>query len=291
MNPWIEAARPKTLPAAVVPVWLGSALAASGRDFAFFPALICLSFALLIQIGTNFANDYFDFHKGADTKERIGPARAVASGWIAPRTMLIATIAVFVLALLTGSLLIPYGGYRLLMVGVLAVLFGVAYTGGPYPLSYYGVADVFVFIFFGFVATGFTYYVQVGTWPPELWMLGLIPGALSTNLLVVNNLRDIPTDRRANKRTLAVRLGFRAGVAQYAINYLLAFGGTLILGIRLGSAWIVLPWLLAGWAHFLTIRLVRSEGRGHDRWLSLLASTGKLLLLYGFLQGVGLLLA
>ncbi len=291
MNPWLEAARPKTLPAAVVPVALGTALAARNDQFDFVPAVICLLFALLIQIGTNFANDYYDHRKGADTADRIGPARAVASGWVRPRTMLIATIVTFFFALLFGSLLIPYGGYGLIAVGLLAVVCGIAYTGGPYPLGYNGLGEVFVFLFFGFVATGFTYYVQTGHWTADVWWLGCIPGALASNLLVINNLRDIPTDRVANKRTLAVRFGFRLGVVQFAAQSAIAFVATLILALRQESVVVVLPWIFVAWALLLGIRIARAQNRDAERWQAILGSTARLLLAYGTLQAAALLLA
>lgn len=289
-HPWIQAARPKTLPAAVVPVALGSALAWADGGFLWWPATLCLAFALLIQIGTNFANDYYDFVKGADTAERIGPARAVASGWIAPGVMRGATLATFALAFAIGCLLIPYGGPGLLAVGVLSILCGIAYTGGPYPLGYNGLGDVFVFLFFGLVATGFTYFVQVGGWSLEAWALGCVPGALATNLLVVNNLRDVTTDRVAGKRTLVVRLGVRFGVAEYAAMLGLSFGISLWLAWRRDTVALVLPWLLVAWALYLVVYVARSQGRSPRRWLSLLVGTARFLVAFGALQVIGLLL-
>jgi 1,4-dihydroxy-2-naphthoate polyprenyltransferase len=287
---WLEAARPKTLPAAVVPVALGSALAWADGVFAAVPAALCLGFALLIQIGTNFANDYFDFRKGADTDERLGPPRAVASGWIPPGTMLAATYATFALAFLVGCFLIPYGGWGLLAIGALSILCGLAYTGGPYPLGYNGLGDVFVFLFFGLIATAFTHYVQAGSWSGEAWLLGCIPGALATNLLVVNNLRDVTTDRKAGKRTLVVRLGVRFGEAEYVAMLGLSFAISLWLGWHRESIWPVLPWLLMAWALYLAVNLRRAQGRSPERWLRLLTSTAGLLIAFGFLQAIGLVL-
>ena len=291
MSPWIEAARPKTLPAAVVPVALGTALAWADGGFAWWPALLCLTFALLIQIGTNFANDYYDFIKGADTAERIGPARAVASGWIQPKTMLIATMVTFAVAFVAGCLLIPYGGYGLLAVGVLCILCGIAYTGGPYPLGYNGLGDIFVFIFFGLVATGFTHWVQTQVWSLDPWLLGCIPGALATNLLVVNNLRDHRTDRKAGKRTTVVRFGVGFGLGEYIGFLLLSFGLSFWFAWERDAMVLVLPWLLMGWGLFLSVRLARSQGRSPGRWLSLLTSTAKFLIAYGILQTLGLVFA
>ena len=291
MSPWILAARPKTLPAAVVPVALGTALAWSDGGFLGFPALVCLVFAVLIQIGANFANDYYDHQKGADTEDRIGPARAVASGWISPPAMRRAMILVFVVAFLVGCLLVPYGGPRLLLIGVLSVLGGIAYTGGPYPLGYNGLGDVFVFAFFGVVATGFTYFVQTQAWTLEVTLLSFIPGALATNLLVVNNLRDIATDRAAGKRTLAVRFGVAAGVAEYTLMWLLALGSSLALGILRGQPLWVLPWVLTALAVVHTLQLARAQGRSPGHWLGLLTKTAVALLAFGLLQIAGMLLA
>lgn len=231
LNPWIRAARPKTLPAAAVPVVIGGALAHAGGVFDPVPWLVCMGFALLIQIGTNYANDYYDFVQGVDDERRIGPQRAVASGWISPRAMRNGMRVVFVLAFGLGCLLVPYGGWWLILVGLVSILCGIAYTGGPYPLGYNGWGDVFVFVFFGWVATGLTYYVQAGTFSVSLgalsgviWNLlaGMVPGALATNLLVVNNVRDEPLDREAGKRTLAVRFGRGFGIGEYAFLSVLA---------------------------------------------------------------------
>jgi 1,4-dihydroxy-2-naphthoate octaprenyltransferase len=217
------------------------------------PWLICLVFALLIQIGTNYANDYYDFLKGADDDRRIGPQRAVASGWISAPHMRIGMILIFVLAFAVGCLLVPLGGWWLVLVGLLSITCGVAYTGGPYPLGYNGWGDLFVFIFFGWVATGITYYVQAGSFSVNLasssgvgWTIlaGMVPGALATNLLVVNNVRDEPLDRLAGKRTLAVRFGRRFGIGQYVVFSLMALGVPVLFAIGTG-AWGCLVCLLA----------------------------------------------
>ncbi len=244
IRPWLLAARPKTLPAAAVPVAVGGALAHAGGAFAPLPWALCLLFALLVQIGTNYANDYYDFVRGADGAARIGPARAVASGWVSPAAMRRAMWGVFALALAAGCGLIPFGGWWLLAVGGVSILCGIAYTGGPYPLGYNGWGDVFVLLFFGFVATGFTYYVQAGSFAAALpgaqgavWtgLAGLVPGALAVNLLVVNNLRDLPQDRAAGKRTLAVRLGRRFTLAEYAVLGGLAFLVPVVFAVAAGA--------------------------------------------------------
>lgn len=227
---WFSASRPRTLPAAVAPVLAASALAWRDGVFEAWPAVVCLVFALLIQIGTNFANDYYDFVKGADTAERVGPRRAVASGLIAPATMKRVMAGVFAAAFLVGLLLLGCGGWPLLLIGLASIVCGVAYTGGPYPLGYNGLGDVFVFVFFGLVAVGATYYVQAGALAEETWVLGAGVGALAANILVVNNYRDVETDAKAGKRTLVVRFGRGFARAQFAVSHAVAVAALLALG-------------------------------------------------------------
>lgn len=292
IRPWLLASRPKTLAAAVVPVVIGGALAFAAETFVWAAWLICLLFACLIQIATNFANDYYDFKKGADGATRKGPARAVASGWIRPEAMRRATLATFGLAFLVGLLLLPYGGPVLLVVGVASVVCGYAYTGGPYPLGYNGWGDVFVFFFFGWVATGFTYYVQSGSFVVMLpaasgvvWLLlaGWLPGALATNLLVVNNYRDVDEDRLVGKRTLAVRWGRRFAAIQFdvlnagTLLVVLAFAGVA------GTPWTL---LVLGSAPLMLISRWRLRQKNYAAALTLTALT---LLLSGFLFAIGLI--
>ena len=286
---WVLASRPKTLPAAVVPVVLGTSLAIHDDVFRFLPALVCLVFALLIQVGTNFANDYFDFKKGADTDRRIGPTRAVASGLIAPPIMWRATLVVLGAAFLVGLVLVAYGGWWLLIVGVISILCAIAYTGGPYPLGYHGLGDVFVFLFFGLVAVMLTYYVQAGCFAWSTFWVGAGCGLLTANILVVNNARDIETDRAAGKRTLPARFGIRYAYAQYAASVLLAFAVPDTL-IRLGySGWVYLVLLALPVGVLLTVMLIRAEdGPGFNQ---LLARTAQLLVLYGVLLSLGIVLS
>ncbi len=213
---WIEAARPRTLPAAVAPVVAGSALAWRLGAFDAAAATICLVFALLVQVGANYANDYFDFIKGADTGARVGPRRAVAAGLVAPAAMRRAVVLVFAVAFVAGLLLVAWGGWWLVAIGGACVVSAVAYTGGPYPLGYHGLGDVFVFIFFGLVAVSATFYVQAGWVGVDAWLAAVAIGALTTNILVVNNYRDAESDARAGKRTLVVRFGRRFAEAQFA---------------------------------------------------------------------------
>lgn len=272
----------------MIPVLLGVAWADADGSFRIYPAAVCLAFALLIQIGTNFANDYYDYMKGADTETRVGPARAVASGWISPQAMRLATGLTMFAAFIIGSLLIPIGGWWLLVVGVLSILCGVAYTGGPYPLGYNGLGDVFVFVFFGLIATGLTYFMQTLTWSWQPWVLGIIPGALATNLLVVNNLRDAATDQVAGKRTLVVRFGVRFGLLEYAFLFGLALTSSLILALTTSDWRLLFPWVLVAWGARLSVRLSRAQGRSREHWDRLLAGTAKLLVAFGLLQMAGI---
>lgn len=236
---WLHAARPKTLPAAVVPVALGSACAYAAGSFRPVPAALALVFALLVQVACNFANDYFDFKKGADTAERLGPARATASGWVAPESMRRAVIAVCAVAFCAGLGLIPFGGPALLVVGVASLLGAIGYTAGPFPLAYLGLGDVFVVAFFGFVAVPFTAYVQCGYFPAAVWPVALGCGLLANAILIVNNARDIATDAKAGKRTTAVRFGVNFAKVQYALTMLVALSTPLVLPL-MGFRWPVL---------------------------------------------------
>lgn len=295
LRKWILAARPKTLPAAIVPVAIGGGLAAAMDVFAILPWSVCLVFALLIQIGTNFANDYYDFLKGADDERRIGPHRAVASGWISPESMKWGMIVTFAVAFLVGCSLIHWGGWWLLLVGVLSILCGVAYTGGPYPLGYNGWGDVFVFVFFGWIATGFTYYVQSGTfafltqsgfstfWT---WAAGAVPGALASNLLVVNNVRDEPLDREVGKRTLVVRFGRRFGLFEYGMMSALALVVPLLFALVLGYPGCFLVLLCLPLMVRANRQLATAEGR--EAYESVLVQTAVLLILVGGLFTAGL---
>lgn len=278
---WIEAARPKTLPAAVVPVVVATAFAHAQGGAQLAKAGICLAFALLVQIGTNFANDYFDFVQGADTAERVGPRRAVAAGLVAPRTMLAATAVVLGVAFAVGLLLVREGGWGLLPVGIVSVVCAVAYTGGPYPLGYNGLGDLFVFVFFGLVAVGVTFFVQTGQVTPEAIGAGAAVGLLAANILVANNYRDAETDARAGKRTLVVRFGRRFACWQYGLSHAVALALAPLLVWR-GFGWAAwLPLLLTPWALSLTHRLGHSTEPAEQ--IAILAGTAKYLAAYGVL--------
>ena len=246
---WIAAARPKTLPATLAPIVLGFALAMTDGVSQWWVALLAALSAGLIQIGTNFANDYFDFVKGADTAERVGQPRATQQGWITPKTMAQATFGTFLAAFFSGLTLVWVGGWPILLLGIVSIACGVWYTGGRYALAYIGLGDLFVFIFFGPVAVCATYYLQSGgvAWP--IFWLSVPVGLLTTAIIVVNNHRDRPQDAEVGKRTLAVRFGDRFSVWEYG---LLVFGAYVVVGalalyhqkpywmlcwVTLGTAW------------------------------------------------------
>ena len=287
MSIWIAAARPKTLPAAVVPVVVGTAVAHASGGIAWGPALAALSGAIAIQIATNFANDVFDAEKGADTPERIGPLRAVSAGLISASTMKRAMVGAFVVASLFGLYLASVAGWPIIAIGIASIISGIAYTGGPYPLGYNGLGDVFVFAFFGFVAVCGTAFVQLGHVPYVAWLASIPVGALATAILVVNNVRDRVGDARAGKRTLAVRFGRTAALAEYTVLLILAYAIPLALALQ-HCPWIALPLLTAPLAlHRLRQLLRATTGPEHN---ALLAATGQLLALHGLLFAVGLAL-
>jgi 1,4-dihydroxy-2-naphthoate octaprenyltransferase len=272
----------------VAPVVVGSAVA--GHDHRFNPAAaaLCLAFALLVQIGTNFANDYYDFVKGADNASRVGPRRAVAAGLVAPAAMRGAMAGVFAAAFATGLGLVHWGGPWMIAVGAVSIACGVAYTGGPLPLAYLGLGDIFVFVFFGLVAVTATYFVQAGrvTWPSLL--AGAPMGLLAANILLVNNYRDADTDRAANKRTLVVRLGRAFARAQFAASLAVALAvpfAFLAAGYR---AWCLLPVLLAPLALSHSRRLAAATLPAEH--VALLGDTGRLIAAYAALFAAGVLL-
>jgi len=282
---WIAAARLRTLPAAVVPVVVGTACAAAIHVAAPGPALAALGGALAIQIGTNFANDVFDAERGADGPDRIGPLRAVSAGLITARAMKRAMVAAFGVATLFGAYLAVVAGWPVVAFGAASIASGIAYTGGPWPLGYHGLGDVFVMVFFGFVAVCGTAFVQLGG-VPGLAVAAAVPvGALATAILVVNNLRDRATDVRAGKRTLAVRFGRRAALGEYAA--LLAIAYAVPLGLALcGRPWAGLPIASAPMAYArLRAVIAADDGPAFNRCL---AATAQLLLLHGALFATGL---
>ena len=284
---WWMAARPKTLSAAAVPVLVGVAVALLDGVFRPLPALAALLGAFLIQVGTNLANDYYDFRKGADTEDRLGPTRVTQAGLIAPEAVFRAMTLTFILAAVVGLYLVGIGGWPILVVGLLSIASGIAYTGGPYPLGYNGLGDLFVFVFFGIVATVGTYWVQALQWSWLVLLASIPVGALSTAILVVNNLRDADTDAQAGKRTLAVRFGKPAARGEYIAMIVLAYASTVLI-----AWWSASPWpLLSLLSLPLAVRGVRSVLRDEGTVLNdTLALTAKLLAVYGLLLAIGLAL-
>ncbi len=284
---WLQAARPQTLPAAFVPVCVGAAIAFRNQQFDWLPSLVALLCAFLIQIGTNFANDYFDFKKGADTDDRIGFERATATGQISAIAMRNATIFTMGLAFLFGLYLVWHAGLVILWIGLASLLFGVLYTGGPFPLGYNGLGDIFVFIFFGIVAVMGTYYVNALEWSTASFWASLAIGALSTNILVVNNLRDVEQDRVVGKNTLGVLFGEHVLRWEYLLMLLLALAIPPHFYYRLQYSWIVfLPFLSLPWAVLLLRKIwVVEDKRSLNNTLE---QTAQFMTAYGILFSLGI---
>lgn len=286
---WIQASRLRTLPAAIAPVLIGCALAVA--DGAFHPAAAAAALlgAILIQIGTNYANDYFDFKNGADNEKRVGPTRATAAGLVSPQAMQRAYILTFALTVPICAYLALRGGWPVLAIGAASIASGILYTGGPRPLGYMGLGDLFVLAFFGPIAVAGTYYVQALTITPVSLIAGLAPGLISTAILVVNNLRDISTDAEVGKRTLAVRFGPTVARVEYLLALLLAAATPPLLvalsggdhAFSLAACLILLP------AAPLVRNVWTQEGRDLDPNLG---RTGQILALYSLLFSVGWLL-
>jgi 1,4-dihydroxy-2-naphthoate octaprenyltransferase len=284
---WLLAARPATLTAAVVPVMVGTACAAAAGGARIGPALAALLGAVLIQVGTNFANDVFDFEKGADTDERLGPVRAVHAGLLGAAQVRRGMWVAFALATVCGGYLTAVAGLPVVAIGLASVASGIAYTGGPCPLGYHGLGDVFVMVFFGFVAVCGTTFVQVGSVPALALWASLPVGALATAVLVVNNLRDRETDARAGKRTLAVRLGRRGALLEYAALLVCAYlAPVAIVALGLAGAAALLPLASLPLGARLLSRVAVEEGRALNPRLG---GTARLLLVHGALLSVGLL--
>ena len=285
---WVLAARPATLTAAFAPVAVGTACAFNVGAFRWDAALAALTGAFLIQIATNFANDMYDFQKGADTEERLGPVRAAQAGLLTVPDLRRGIIVTFALALGVGVYLTWVAGPAVVVIGLSSIAAGLAYTGGPFPLAYNGLGDVFVMAFFGFVAVCGTAFVQALYVPDMAWLAAIPIGALATAILAVNNVRDFEGDARAGKRTLVVRFGRQGGVREYVFLLCLAYATPIVMFL-LGwtPAWVFLPLVTIPWG----ARLARSVSR--DRGVVLnetLAGTAKLLSVYGILFAIGIVL-
>lgn len=289
MKIWCKAARPQTLPAAFVPVLVGASLAYKDLSINWPVTLVALLCALLIQIGTNFANDYFDFKKGTDTDERIGFERATATGLVNPHQMKMATVLTMSLAFFAGLYLVWHTGWVILVLGILCLLFGILYTGGPYPLGYNGLGDIFVFIFFGFVAVMGTYYVNTHSWSISSFWASVAVGALCTNILVVNNLRDIEQDGPAGKNTLGVLFGEDILRWEYLAMFTLALLIPLYFYLKLSfNPWVFLVYLSLPAGIPLTYQIWTLENK---RVLNeKLKQTAQYMVLFGVLFSIAIVL-
>lgn len=287
---WMLATRPRTLPAAVAPVLVGTAMAIADKNFVLLPAAAALMVALLLQIGVNLANDYFDYVKGIDTRDRLGPPRVTQSGLIPAKQVKAGIMVSIILSVIPGLYLASFGGWPVILIGLFSFGAALAYSGGPFPLASHGLGDLFVFIFFGLVAVCGTYYVQALHLTPLVWLMGAIQGLLITAILVVNNLRDIQTDRRSGKRTLAVMIGERGSRIEYLLLLSTAYAIPFILWLRgRSSAWVILPVFSLPLAISLTRLIWKSAGGPVLN--QALASTAKLALIYSLLLSIGLILS
>ncbi|HYP47862.1 MAG TPA: 1,4-dihydroxy-2-naphthoate polyprenyltransferase [Thermoleophilaceae bacterium] len=287
---WLLAARLRTLPAAIAPVLVGTALAGAEDVFRALPFVAALVGSIFIQIGTNFANDYSDARRGADTEDRLGPVRVTAGGLMPPRRVLTWTYAAFGVALAAGLYLAAVAGWELLLVGIASILAGVLYTGGPRPYGYEGLGELFVFLFFGVVAVAGSYFVQTEELRWEAFAIAVPVGLLASAILVVNNVRDVDTDRRAGKRTLAVKLGREWARRLFAAMVVLAFAVPIVIWAVGGlSAWVLLALLALPLAPPL-VRTVstRTDGPALNRAL---ADAGRLLGVFSLLLALGVLLS
>ena len=284
---WVMAARARTLPASVAPVLVGTSLALGGGEFHPLAFVAALLGAVFIQVGTNLSNDYSDARRGADTEDRLGPVRVTAGGLMPPRQVLVGTYVAFGIAVAAGVYLTAVAGWQLLLVGGASILAGVLYTGGPRPYGYEGLGEVFVFLFFGVVAVTGSYFVQVQQLPWQAFGCAVPVGLLASAILVVNNVRDIDTDRRAGKRTLAVRLGRERTRGLYTAMVAGAFASAPALW-ALGMS----PWLGLSWAAIpLAVELVRTVRTRVDgpSLNGALARTGVLQMLFCVLLAAGIL--
>ena len=283
---WTMASRPKTLWAAVSPVIIGTAMAYGSNGFHFYSAIAALFGALMIQIGTNFANDYFDFKKGIDRKDRLGPTRVTQTGLVSLSTMKTAIVVAFSLAFLAGIYLVWRGGLPIVIIGLSSILFGLLYTGGPYPLGYNGLGDIFVLLFFGPIAVGGTYFVQVLDISSEAIIAGFAPGLFSVAILTVNNLRDIKSDTITGKKTLQVRFGEEFSRLEYLFCILLSASIPVFLYYWEGShpfatiSILIIPLALPSIKKVFTLS-------NSPEFNDVLSVTGKLLLLYSVLFSIG----
>ena len=285
---WIEAARPRTLSASITPVFIGSSLAYYKESFQFPVFFYCLSFALLCQIGSNFANDYLDFEKGVDGYNRKGPRRTVSSGLISLESMRIASISTLGLAFLIGLFLIPYGGYGLIIIGLASIFFAWAYTGGAYPLAYIGLGDIFVILFFGLIAVSTSFYIHTNTINILVIINALACGFMVNNLLVINNIRDFQEDSIASKKTSIVRFGCLFG--KYLILTSCLFGSftSIFNAVTLGSIFPLIGSISAILCYIELNKILTLKE--YDEFVIILKKTGFYVLLYGISVSIGFII-
>ena len=280
---WVLAALPKTLPVSMAPVILGYAIAYSHHCFNIFPAFLCMIFAVLAQITSNLINDYYDFKKGADREDRLGPLRTVSAGLITPKKMMHAIIITICVAMLSGIMLIHFGGWQLIFVGLLVGIFAYAYSGGPYPLSYKGLGDLAVIVFYGIVPVMFTYYVQGLSFPFVAWILSLGIGLTGLNLLIVNNYRDMEADIISGKKTTVVRFGRKTMRSVYIINCIIA-AIIACFALKIFS-FVIIPFVI--FSFMLWKKLGKLKGRELNK---LLGMTSMNVLLYSLLISLTLII-
>ena len=277
---WIECARLRTLPVSVAGVIMASGIAVLYHRFEWLPALLCFAFAVLAQVVSNFANEYYDFRRGTDKKGRVGPRRGVTEGDITPGLLLRVTIGTLAVACAVGCGLIPFGGWWLIPVGILIAVFAFAYSAGPYPLSYHGLGDVAVLVFFGLVPVNLTFYLQAGYFAPLTILASVTIGLMGVNVLLVNNYRDVDDDREAHKRTTVVIFGRKVASAAYLIN---GYVGISLLA----PLWFAAPlWVLAVPALYLVLHTVtwhRLTHRDGAALNPLLGATARNMLIFAVL--------
>lgn len=285
---WVLAARPKTLPAAAVPVMVGSSLAIYSGEFFLPYSIIALLCSVLIQIGTNYTNDLYDHLKGSDTKERKGPLRVLSAGLISVKEMKLGIFIVFLITFLLGLYLVFSAGWIILIIGIISIIAGLSYTAGPYPLAYNGLGDIFVFLFFGIVGTMGTYYLHHQEFTMLSFLISLPVGGLITNILIVNNFRDIEEDRAADKKTLAVIFGNTFSKFEFIVLLTISFLIPVILFTYYNfSYWIFLPYFSLPMAFLLIKMLNEYNGTQLNKTLEL---TAKFSALYGLLFSIGIII-
>lgn len=287
LKDWIGTLRLKTLPASVMPVFIASALAYSEEKYDIIIATIILLCSIFIQLLTNFYNEIYDFQKGADTADRLGPKRAIASGTISSKSMWIVSILLSVITFILGLYLVNIGGIPILIIGIVSLLLSWAYTGGPYPLAYKGLGDLFVFIFFGLIAVNGSYYLFTGEINNVSIIASTVPGFLSMNILSVNNIRDIETDKIVGKITMAVRLGRVLSIKIYSIIIALTYSAVFFHSLLVENFNILLPFI----SFPLAILNLKGLQNKYGKELNpVLAKTGALLAIFGFLYIIGIII-